>query len=66
MDARGNVKSDDPDLLINFNAILQVKTTARASSAPLYGGYGGFYGYRSDFYDPWAGYGFGTEAHVSN
>jgi hypothetical protein len=27
--------------------------------------YGGYYGYRGGFYDPWGGYGYGTETHVS-
>ena len=62
MDKRGYVKSNDPDLLINFNAILQEKTKVRTTPAPSYGGY---YGYRGGFYDPWGGYGYGTETHVS-
>ena len=62
MDKRGYVKSDDPDLLINFNAILQEKTQVRTTPAPSYGGY---YGYRGGFYDPWGGYGYATETHVS-
>ena len=62
MDKRGYVKSNDPDLLVNFNAILQEKTDVRTTPAPSYGGY---YGYRGGFYDPWGGYGYGTETHVS-
>ena len=62
MDKRGYVKSNDPDLLINFNAILQEKTDVRTTPAPTYGGY---YGYRGGFYDPWGGYGYATETHVS-
>lgn len=63
MDKRGYVKSDDPDLLINFNAILQEKTEVRTMPAarPV----GGYYSYRIGRYDPWAGYGWGTEKHVS-
>ncbi len=61
MDSRGYTKSDDPDLLINFNAILREKTDVRSyPSAPM-----GYYGYRGGFYDPWMGYGYGTETHVS-
>jgi len=64
MEKRGYVKSDNPDLLVNFNAIIQDKTkvSTRPSSTPMYGGY---YGYRGGFYDPWGGYGYGTETHVS-
>ena len=63
MESRGYTKSNDPDLLVNFNAILQEKTDVRTTPAPSYGG--GYYGYRGDFYDPWGGYGYGTETHVS-
>jgi hypothetical protein len=54
--------SDDPDLLVNFNAILREKTDVRTTPAPMYGGY---YGYRGGFYDPWMGYGYAQETHVS-
>lgn len=63
MESRGYTKSEDPDLLVNFNAILQEKTQVRQTPAPSYGG--GYYGYRGGFYDPWGGYGHGTETHVS-
>jgi hypothetical protein len=65
MEKRGYVKSDDPDLLVNFNALIQDKTkvsTRPATPPPMYGGY---YGYRGGFYDPWGGYGYGTETQVS-
>lgn len=62
MEQRGYTKSDNPDLLVNFNAILQEKTDVRTSPAPMYGGY---YGYRGGFYDPWMGYGMATETTVS-
>ena len=62
MDARGYSLSNDPDLLINFNAMLQDKTDVRTTPAPSYGGY---YGYRGGFYDPWMGYGYAQETHVS-
>jgi hypothetical protein len=63
MQARGYRKTDDdPDLLINFNAILQDKTKVTTSPAP----YGvGYYGYRGGFYDPWYGYGYAQETNVS-
>ncbi len=64
MEKRGYTKSDNPDLLINFNAILQDKTKVTTSSAPppMHGGY---YGYRGGSYGAWGGYGYGTETHVS-
>jgi len=64
MEKRGYVMSDDPDLLVNFNAILQDKTQVRTTSAPppMYGGY---YGYRSGYYGAWGAYPYGTETHVS-
>ena len=34
MEMRGYTKSDNPDLLLNFNAILQDKTKVRTTSAP--------------------------------
>lgn len=64
MESRGYTKSDNPDLLVNFNAILQDKTKVTTSPAPTYG-IGGYYGYRRGFYDPWMGYGYATETHVS-
>lgn len=63
MEARGYVKSSDPDLLVNFNARLQDKTDVRTTPAPTMGM--GYYGYRGGFYDPWMGYGYATETHVS-
>jgi len=62
MELRGYTLSDDPDLLVNFNAILREKTDVRTTPAPSYGGY---YGYRGGFYDPWMGYGYAQETHVS-
>lgn len=66
MEIRGYTKSDNPDLLINFNAILEDKTKVTTSPSAPVGPYGvGYYGYRGGFYDPWYGYGYGTETHVS-
>jgi len=62
MQARGYTMSEDPDILINFNAMLREKTDVRTSPAPMYGGY---YGYRGGYYDPWMGYGYAQETHVS-
>lgn len=62
MQARGYTKSGDPDLLVNFNANLQEKTKVTQTAAPPTFGY---YGYRGGFYDPWGGYGYATQTHVS-
>jgi len=63
MEKRGYTKSDNPDLLVNFNAILQDKTKVTQSSAPMTSGY---YGYRGGRYSGWGvGYGYATETHVS-
>lgn len=63
MEDRGYTKSNNPDLLVNFNAILRDKTDVRTTPAPMMGM--GYYGYRGGFYDPWMGYGYATETHVS-
>lgn len=64
MENRGYAKSDNPDLMVNFNAILQDKTDVRTSPAPSMGG--GYYGYRGGMYGGWgASYGYATETHVS-
>ncbi len=66
MQARGYRKTDDdPDLLVNFNAILQDKTKVSTSPAPMTGYGVGYYGYRGGYYDPWGGYGYAQETHVS-
>lgn len=62
MESRGYARAENPDLLVNFNAILQEKTQVRTTPSPMVGGY---YGYRGGFYDPWMGYGYGSETHVS-
>ena len=63
MEKRGYTKSHSPDLLVNFNAILQDKTKVTQSPAPMSGGY---YGYRGGYYSGWGvGYGYATETHVS-
>lgn len=62
MEGRGYTKSGTPDLLVNFNALVQEKTKVTTTPAT---GVGGYYGYRRGFYDPWAGYGYATETHVS-
>lgn len=63
MESRGYTKSNTPDLLINFNAILNDKVNVTTTSAPMGGGY---YGYRGrGGYGAWGGYGYATETHVS-
>jgi hypothetical protein len=63
MEKRGYTKSNNPDLLVNFNAVLQDKTKVSSSPAPMTGGY---YGYRGGRYSGWGvGYGYATETHVS-
>lgn len=62
MEMRGYTLSDDPDLLLNVSAILEDKTKVTTYNDPMYGGY---YGYRRGYYDPWGGYGYGTQTHVS-
>ena len=63
MDQRGYVKSDNPDLLVNFNAYVQDKTKVTQTSAPP--PMGGYYGYRGGHYGAWGGYGYGAETRVS-
>lgn len=65
MEKRGYTKSDNPDLLVNFNAILQDKTKVSTSPAPM-PMHAGYYGYRGGYYGGWGmSYGFATETHVS-
>jgi len=63
MQARGYVKSDNPDLLFNVSARLEDKTKVTTMTDPMM--YGGYYGYRGGLYAPWGGYGYGTTTHVS-
>lgn len=66
MSKRGYTKSSNPDIFLNFNAMVQDKT--KVTQSPSMGGYGsmgGYYGYRGGYYDPWGGYGYGTETRVS-
>ena len=61
MASRGYLLSADPDLLLNVSARLEDKTEVTTFTDPGYG----YYGYRSGFYDPWYGYGYGTTTQVS-
>lgn len=63
MQAKGYVESENPDLSINVSAKMQEKTKVTQSADPMM--YGGYYGYRRGFYDPWMGYGYGTTTNVS-
>ncbi|MEO7387319.1 MAG: DUF4136 domain-containing protein [Gammaproteobacteria bacterium] len=59
LEARGYQKSDNPDLLVNFNVNTKEKIqSTTTSSGPAYGGY---YGYRSGYYGTWGGY----DTHVT-
>lgn len=62
LNKRGYTISETPDLMINVSATMQDKTKVTTYNDPMYGGY---YGYRAGFYDPWYGYGYGTDVHVS-
>lgn len=54
LEARGYEKSDNPDLLVNFNVQTKEKIqSSTMSSGPAYGGY---YGYRAGYYGTWGGY----------
>ena len=63
MEARGYARSDEPDLVINVSASMQEKIQVTQTSAAPY--YGGYYGYRVGYYDPWGGYGWNTQTHVN-
>lgn len=54
LEARGYQKSDNPDLLVNFN--VQTKEKIQSSTMPTGPAYGGYYGYRSGYYGTWGGY----------
>ncbi|MFT5140125.1 MAG: hypothetical protein ACI9H8_001575 [Lysobacterales bacterium] len=63
MNAKGYVEAENPDLSINVSARMQEKTKVTQTADPMM--YGGYYGYRRGFYDPWGGYGYGTTTNVS-
>jgi hypothetical protein len=56
MEARGYVKSENPDLLINFKGKLEEKTDIQSTPAPYYGP---SYGYRGWGGAPFGAYGYG-------
>jgi hypothetical protein len=62
MEKRGYTKSDNPDLLVNFNGIMQEKTQIRTTPVSTGTPY---YTYRRGYYGAWGGYGMATETHVS-
>ena len=66
MNKRGYTRSTTPDVFLNFNAMVRDKT--KVTQTPSMGppmGMGGYYGYRGGYYDPWGGYGYGTDTRVS-
>lgn len=56
MEARGYVKSDNPDLVLNFKGKLEEKTDIQSTPAPYYGP---SYGYRGWGGAPYGAYGYG-------
>jgi Domain of unknown function (DUF4136) len=56
MQARGYVKAENPDLLINFKGKLEEKTDIQSTPAPYYGP---SYGYRGWGGAPYGAYGYG-------
>lgn len=56
MEARGYVKAQDPDLLLNFKGKLEEKTDIQSTPAPYYGP---SYGYRGWYGAPYGAYGYG-------
>ncbi len=54
LESRGYTRSDNPDVLVNFNVKTKDKIqTTTTPSGPIYGGY---YGYRLGNYGVWNGY----------
>ena len=53
MQARGYVKSDNPDIQINVTAAADDKVRVNTYSDPYL--YGGYYGGHRGYYDPWSG-----------
>lgn len=64
MEKRGYTKSDNPDLLVNFNGIFEERTevSTRPAAQPMGVGY---YGYRRGYYGGWSSYGYANETTVS-
>lgn len=57
MAARGiRYDAANPQLLVNFNAKLSDKMRTTTTPMPVGPGFGGYYGYRRGFYDPWPMY----------
>jgi len=57
MEARGYVKAQDPDLLLNFKGKLEEKTDIQSTPAPYYGP---SFGYRGWHGAPYGAYGYGA------
>lgn len=58
LEARGYVRSDDPDLLVNFTVTskdIQEVRQVPTASPPV-----GYYGWRSPYYHPWPAYSYET------
>jgi len=61
MDKRGYTRSNNPDLFVNFNGVLEEKTQVTTTPVTM----GGYYGYRRGYYSAWPSYGYATETRVS-
>jgi hypothetical protein len=54
LEVRGYTRSDSPDLLVNFN--VQTKDRVQTITGPAGPRFGGYYGYRANYYGVWGGY----------
>ncbi len=61
MTLRGYTQAKNSDLLFDVSAVFQDKTSVTQTPSM---GPSPYYGYRRGYYDPWGGYGYGTETHV--
>jgi len=55
MEARGYVRSDDPDLVINFKGQLEEKVDIESTPAPYYGPGWGYAGWGGAYWGGWGG-----------
>jgi hypothetical protein len=55
MEARGYVRSDDPDLVINFKGKLEEKVDIESTPAPYYGPGWGYAGWGGAYWGGWGG-----------
>jgi len=60
MEKRGYVRSSDPDLLVDSNAILEEKAKISRQAASAYA----HHSYRKGYYDPWRRYGYAAQSQA--